>query len=165
MHLLPKRCILRITAADREKLERLIFQRYPHKEWGTFFRFGFRRTVWGLAATFVSAEPPRPGDLDRSSAITVFRSKYVLRAHRIIENEAVAAGVIHSHPQGAFVSPSRTDDDMDAYFEEEFTRYGKGKPYLSVIFARERDRAFHFSGRIFDQGDWYSVTEMVTVGD
>src|SRR5690349_25126511 len=95
-----KRCLLRIQEADRQKLERLIFQRYPAKEWGSFFRFGFRRTSWGLAANFVGAEPPKPGDLERSSPLTVFRSKYILRAHHIVEDTPLAAGVIHSHPEG-----------------------------------------------------------------
>src|SRR5271170_1126182 len=33
--------LFRITAADREKLQTLLFKRYPHREWGTFFRFGY----------------------------------------------------------------------------------------------------------------------------
>ena len=57
-----KYCIFRIQKQDREKLERLLFLRYPAREWGTFFRFGFRRTSWGLAACFVGVERPLPGD-------------------------------------------------------------------------------------------------------
>jgi len=160
-----KRCLLRIQEADRHKLERLIFQRYPANEWGSFFRFGFRRTAWGLSASFIGTEPPKPGDLDRSSPLTVFRSKYILRAHHIVEDGPLAAGVIHSHPQGFDTFPSPSDDDMDGYYAKEFQQYSKGRPYLSVIFARDRDGSFRFTGRVFDGGEWYRVTELLTVGD
>ncbi len=160
-----KRCLLRIQEADRHKLERLIFQRYPAKEWGSFFRFGFRRTSWGLAASFVCAEPPTSGDLDRSSPLTVFRSKYILRAHHIVEESPLAAGVIHSHPQGFYTFPSPSDDDMDDYYAKEFQQYSHGRPYLSIIFARDPDGGFRFTGRVFDGGGGYPVTELLTVGD
>ena len=160
-----KRCLLRIQEADRQKLERLIFQRYPAKEWGSFFRFGFRRTSWGLAASFVSTEPPKPGDLDRSSPLTVFRSKYILRAHHIVEDSLLGAGVIHSHPLGFDTLPSPSDDDMDGYYATEFRRYSKGQPYMSLIFARDPDGGFRFTGRVFDGGEWYPVTDLLTVGE
>lgn len=161
----PKRCLFRIRKSDRDKLERLLYQRYPVKEWGTFFRFGFRRTAWGLAASFVSEERPKPGDLDRASPIVVFRSRYILRAHHIVEDEPLAAGVIHSHPQGVHVFPSQLDDRMDDYFGEELSSYGRGKPYLSLIFARDNEGTFRFTGRAFDGGQWYPVTELLTIGD
>jgi len=164
-HPTQKRCLLRILKSDREKLERLIFQRYPAKEWGSFFRFGFRRTSWGLAAAFVSTEPPKPGDLDRQSPLTVFRSRYILRAHHIVEDSELAAGVVHSHPQGCATFPSPSDDDMDEYYGQEFEGYGKGQPYMSIIFARDRDRGFYFTGRVYDNGEWYPVTDILTVGD
>ncbi len=160
-----KRCLFRIQETDRKNLERLIFQRYPAREWGTFFRFGFRRTSWGLVACFVSPERPLPGDLDRSSPTTVFRSRYILRAQHIVEDKPLAVGVIHSHPRNSATFASDTDDDMDAYFAEEFCRYGEGKPYLSVIFSRETDGSFWFTGRVFDQGEWYPVSEFLSVGD
>ena len=160
-----KRCLFRIQETDRKNLERLIFQRYPAREWGTFFRFGFRRTSWGLVACFVSPERPLPGDLDRSSPITVFRSRYTLRAQHIVEDGPLAVGVIHSHPRNCATFASHTDDDMDGYFAEEFCRCGKGKPYLSVIFSRGTDGSFRFTGRVFDQGEWYPVSELLTVGD
>lgn len=160
-----KHCLFRIRKSDRDKLEQFIYQRYPAKEWGTFFRFGFRRTAWGLAACLVSEERPKPGDLDRASPIVVFRSRYILRAHHIVEDGPLAAGVIHSHPQGVHVFPSKLDDKMDDYFGEELSRYGRGKPYLSLIFARNEDGTFQFTGRVFDQGEWYPVTELLTVGE
>jgi hypothetical protein len=159
-----KCCLFRIQETDRKNLERLIFQRYPAKEWGSFFRFGFRRTSWGLAASFVGSERPVPGDLDRSSPITEFRSRYILRAQHIVEDEPVAVGVIHSHPRGSGTFPSDTDDDMDGYFSKEFCLYGKGKPYISLIFSRCADGSFRFTGRVYDRGEWFPVTELLTVG-
>ncbi|MGO8927145.1 MAG: HesA/MoeB/ThiF family protein [Limisphaerales bacterium] len=146
-------------------MERLLFLRYPAREWGTFFRFGFRRTSWGLAACFASPERPNPGDLDRSSPVTVFRSRYILRAHHIVEDCPLAAGVIHSHPEGFDAFPSPSDDDMDTYFGQEFCKYGKGKPYVSLIFSRDSDCGFRFTGRVYDNSEWYPVAALLTVGD
>jgi hypothetical protein len=160
-----KHCLFRFQETDRKNLERLIFQRYPAKEWGTFFRFGFRRTSWGLAACFVGTERPLPADLDRSSSITEFRSRYILRAQHIVEDEPLAVGVIHSHPQGCATFASETDNDMDGYFSEEFCRYGKGKPYVSLIFSRGADGTFRFTGRVFDKGEMYYVSDLLTVGN
>ena len=41
-------CIVRCTSEQHRTLERLLYRRYPHEEWGTFFRFGYRKTAWGL---------------------------------------------------------------------------------------------------------------------
>ena len=82
-----------------------------------------------------------------------------------MEDELLAVGVIHSHPQGFGTFPSASDDDMDGYFSDELNRYGKGKPYLSLIFARDSDVGFRFTGRAFDGSEWYPVTELLTVGD
>lgn len=51
------------------------------------------------------------------------------------------------------------------YFGKELTHYGKGKPYISLIFARNKAGGFHFTGRVYDYGQWYPVTELLTVGD
>lgn len=157
-------CVVRMTASGRQRLERLIFQRHPGKEWGTFFRFGFRRTRWGLAICFVDLLPPGPGDLDRRSSIVEFRSEYILRAQLIAEKEALGIGVVHSHPRGCGVGPSSLDDDMDAYFSEEFPAYTTGAPYVSLIFSCDVNRGVYFSGRAFDGGALLNVREILTVG-
>jgi len=54
---------------------------------------------------------------------------------------------------------------MDGYYAKEFQQYGKGQPYMSLIFARDRNGSFYFTGRVFDGGDWYPVTDIFTVGD
>jgi len=55
-------CLFRITAADREKLQTLLFKRYPHREWGSFFRFGYRVTRGGFTSALLTR-------LNRSLAI------------------------------------------------------------------------------------------------
>ena len=54
-----QRAIIRFRESDRRLLEQLVFSRYPRREWGTFFRFGFRRTSWGLALSYVDLMPPQ----------------------------------------------------------------------------------------------------------
>lgn len=157
--------ILRMRKQDRDRLEKHLFQRYPDREWGSFLRFGYRRTSWGLALTFVDPILPEPGDLDRQSDATVFREQYTLRAMRIAERRELAVGVSHSHPAGYLVSPSWLDDDMDQYFAKEIATYGAGMPYLSLIFQRSRERGFTFSGRVHDRGEWLPLRTLLTVGD
>ena len=159
-----RHALWRIRAEDKEKLLRLLFHRYPGKEWGTFFRFGFRRTPWGMLITMVDTIAPRPGDLDRQSAIVEFRTEYIQRALTSFDEGPLGVGVIHSHPEGCAVSASLTDDDMDAYFAEEFERFSGGRPYASFIVAKDATRELHFSGRVFDRGEWLDLTTTLTVG-
>jgi len=77
-------CILRITYRERQRLETHLFQRYPDREWGAFFRFGFRRAPWGIALSYVEALWPEAGELNEESGITTFQSDYTLRAFRMI---------------------------------------------------------------------------------
>ncbi|MBI3868057.1 MAG: ThiF family adenylyltransferase [Verrucomicrobia bacterium] len=155
----------RITEADREKLLRLLFHRYPDSEWGTFFRFCYRRTRWGILVTWVDALKPESGDLDRNSPLVEFRPAYIRRALTALETDALGVGVIHSHPQDSAPLPSRADDDMDSYFAGEFECFGNGRPYASLIVARNADRKLSFSGRVFDRGDWLPVKNCLVVGE
>lgn len=157
--------ILRMRKQDRDHLEKHLFQRYPNREWGTFLRFGYRRTSWGIALSFVDAILPKAGDLDRQSAATVFADQYTLRAMRTAEKRELAIGVSHSHPEGFLVQPSKYDDDMDLYFAQEVARYGAGMPYLSLIIQRSPSRGFTFSGRVHDRGQWFPLTTLLAVGD
>jgi hypothetical protein len=94
-----KTCLFRITATDREKLQKLLFKRYPHHEWGSFFRFGYRVTPWGIHVSFVDAIEPQPGDLKRDSGIVEFDARYILRAQLALADTELGIGVIHSHPE------------------------------------------------------------------
>lgn len=160
-----REALWRITEADREKLFRLLFHRYPESEWGSFFRFGYRRTRWGVLITWVDALRPEAGDLDRHSPLVEFRPAYIRRALTALESDELGIGVIHSHPQDCAPFPSRSDDDMDGYFAEEFERFGNGRPYASLIVSRNAQRKLSFSGRVFDRGVWIPVSECLMVGE
>ena len=159
-----KTCLFRITAGDRQKLKKLLFRRYPHREWGSFFRFGYRIMPWGVHLSFVDAMEPRPGDLKRSSGIVEFSARYILRAQLALADTELGIGVIHSHPQGCSTFASWSDNDMDKYFASEFASYGAGRPYVSLRIAQDSGGAFTFSGEAWLNGKQMPVTELFTVG-
>jgi hypothetical protein len=162
-HTTNKVCLFRITGRDRKQLEDLLFKRYPAREWGTFFRFGYRVTEWGLHVTFVELFPPRGSDLDERSWIVEFSASYILRAQLSTEQDALGVGVIHSHPQGFETSASSLDMDMDGYFAAEFATYGDGRPYVSLRLGGRKDGQIRFSGEAWLNGEKIPVTEFLTV--
>ncbi len=157
--------LVRIRAADLERLEKHVFQRYPDWEWGTFFRFGWTRTPWGVAMSYVEPILPGAGDLDRQTGMTTFRDQYSRRAFQTAAGaERLAVGVVHSHPVGYLTSPSPLDDDMDEYFSRELAAYSGGAPYCSLILERNDRTGLSFSGRAYDRGEWLPVADLITVG-
>lgn len=160
-----REAIVRIRNEDRIKLEKHLFKRYPDREWGTFFKFGFRRTSWGISITFVAPILPMRGDLCRNSNIVEFTAEYNLRAFRVGRNQEMAIGVVHSHPAGFGTSPSELDNDMDAYFADELTHFTSGSPYCSLIIQRSDEIGFTFTGRVHDRGEWIPVKTLFTVGN
>jgi ThiF family len=157
--------ILRVRSSGLVTLEKHVYQRYPQREWGTFFEFGYRRTSWGLALSYVDGFWPEPGDLDRQVGLTRFVDQYSRRAFHHTSASPLAMGVVHSHPQGCCTYPSSLDDDMDSYFAREFGAYGKGKPYCSLILQRNPITGFTFTGRVYDRGEWLPVEKLLTVDD
>jgi hypothetical protein len=157
--------MFRITAADREDLEELLFRRYPNAEWGTFFRFGYRVTSWGAHVTFVKALPPEAGDLDESSRIVEFRARYILRAQQAMEEDELGLGVMHSHPEGCGTGASSLDEDMDTYFASEFAACGGARPYVSIRIARDDTGRLSFSGELHVGRVVIPMTEFLTIGN
>ena len=157
--------LFRITAADREKVETLVFKRYPHHEWGSFFRFGYRLTEWGIHVSYVDAFEPIPGDLKEDSGIVEFSAGYILRAQLALAETKLGMGVIHSHPEDCGTGASRLDDDMDGYFSSEFAAYGNGRPYVSLRVAKSADGLFSFSGEAWINGEQIPIVEWLTVGN
>jgi len=157
--------IFRIIAEKHAGLEKLLFHRHPGREWGTFFRFGYRRTPWGIAFSFVDALAPEAGDLDRQSDIVEFRPAYIQRALKATGDEHLGIGVMHSHPFGFGVVPSRLDDDMDTYYGDLLLPYTGNAPYISLIVNRDRAGQFTFSGRVRDRGQWFSIHRWIRVGE
>lgn len=160
-----KLCLFRITAGDRERLNALVFKRYPYREWGSFFRFGYRITDWGIHVSFVDTLGPRPGDLKRNSGIVEFDPGYILRAQLALAETELGIGVIHSHPRSCSTFASSLDEDMDGYFSREFATYGTGRPYVSLRVAQNANGEFLFSGEAWFKGDQMPVAEWLTVGD
>lgn len=156
----------RVRAAQPlwSKLTRLVFQRHPHREWATYFTFGYRRTSWGVAVTLVDLVPPAPGDLSRSSHIVSFSPEYISRAVEMRDATPLGIGFVHSHPLGWGVAPSASDDDMDVYFARLSLPFGRGQPYLSLIVNFDKDGRLVFSGRLFDRGEWLAVTHLHVAG-
>ena len=115
--------------------------------------------------TWVDVLKPEAGDLDRNSPLVEFRPAYIRRALTALDSDELGIGVIHSHPQDCAPFPSLADDDMDSYFAEEFERFGNGRPYASLIVARDADRKLSFSGRVFDRGDWLPVNNCLVSGE
>lgn len=160
------RCgIFRISDQCRASLEAHLYKRYPDREWGTFFRFGFRRTHWGIALSFIDGLWPQPGDLRRDSPIVTINSEYSLRAIDAVSDSPFGVGMIHSHPEGGGTLPSSLDDDMDGYYSKHFEDYAPGRPYCSLIFSRSADEGFRFTGRVHIDGQWLPVNELMTIGD
>jgi molybdopterin/thiamine biosynthesis adenylyltransferase len=159
----PKMAAMRVTGAVRQRLENLIFSRYPHKEWGTFFLFGTHESPDGIVVTIVDLIEPKDGDLDSTTAIVRFNEPYSLRAALEKQKRGLCVGVIHSHPQDYGVSPSWVDDDMDSYFRDYFPAFGEETTYFSLIFSRATDGDIRFSGRGWNKDQEFRLTEMVTV--
>src|SRR5580692_2724829 len=160
-----KPAVMRITGAVRQRLENLIFSRYPDQEWGTFFLFGTHETADGIVVTVVDLIEPKEGDLDSTTAIVRFNEPYSLIAALEKQGSGLCAGVIHSHPRSYGVVPSSLDDDMDSYFRDYFPAFGREAAYFSLIFSRTRDDNVHFSGRGWKDGQEFRLAEMVTISD
>jgi hypothetical protein len=165
IRMIPNRgeCIFRCTGEQRALLDRMLYKRYPDAEWGTFFRFGYRVTPWGVLVTLVDLLPPNRGDFDEKSHVMEFTPGYIGRGLRSFDKSAFGLGFIHSHPEGCAPGPSPSDDDMDRYFADEFEKFSGGRPYISLISSRDEEGRRRFSGRCFHQGQWLPVTKWVTV--
>jgi molybdopterin/thiamine biosynthesis adenylyltransferase len=157
--------IMRITGAARQRLETLLFSRYPEEEWGTFFLFGTRETPDGMVITVVHLFEPQGGDLDSTTSIVRFTEPYSLRAALEKQRHGLCVGVIHSHPENCGVRPSPLDDDMDGYYMQYFPAFGEETAYFSMIFSKNSDGNLRFSGRGWNLGTEYQLTEIVTVSD
>jgi len=155
---------IRVATEVWSKLTKLVFHRHPRREWGAYFRFGYRRTPWGLAISLVDLLPPRPGDLSRTSPIVSFSPDYIARAVDVRDVCPLGIGFVHSHPLGWGVVASPSDDDMDEYFARLSLPYGSSQPYLSLIVNRDLNGELVFSGRAYDHGEWLPVSHLHMVG-
>lgn len=156
---------LRVTGSVRNELQRLLFSRYPDEEWATFFSFGIRKTESGAVLTIVQLLSPTDGDLNPDVPHVEIQEPYSLRAALHLRNSNLCMGVVHSHPQRFGVSPSVIDDDMDAYYKEYFSGFGKLDCYFSLIFSLSEKGELVFSGRGWLGSDTYQLREIVSVSE
>jgi hypothetical protein len=70
---------LRLADPEACRLFDLIFSRYPHLEWGSFARFGWREVGDRLVITLAGIDEPTPGDMDDRVPNVRFREPYSLR--------------------------------------------------------------------------------------
>lgn len=70
--------IMRITGAVRERLEPLMFSRYPNKEWAAYFLFGTHETPAGMVITAIGLIEPKGDDLDSTTSPVRFAESRTL---------------------------------------------------------------------------------------
>ena len=155
---------LRISEALAEKLNQIVFSRYPDDEWGALFKFGFRSdNEHGLLLTVAEVLEPGPGDLNGDVENVQFLEPYLLRAALSANDDGLGMGVLHSHPEDYGVRPSRIDDQMDTYLRGYFGDFAPGRPYASLIWSVGKDGLPRASGRAWHNGQWYPI-ETTVVG-
>ena len=159
-NLKPLNVSVRISRMHREKLWELLFSRYPENEWGSFIRFGWRESHYGLILTVNFIDAPLAGDIDTQSEVTEFKGQYTRRIIRGIDKHLFGVGVVHSHPEGYSTFPSLSDDNMEAYFANLFAGYIANRPFASLIFSKSGD-IFSGSGRVWWKDNWYEVDRFI----
>lgn len=156
--------LLRASDPTLSELLDHLFRRYPLAEGVTLAQFGWRTTTDGMVVTLRAIDLPQPGDVDLSVRHVVLREPYVLRVALSSEEHPFALGVIHSHPESARTAPSWIDDDMDQYLASYYSDFAPGRPYVSLIAARNEHGRLAISGRVRWQGRWSAVTRLSVTG-
>ena len=156
--------VVRMSNPERQELLRLVFSRYPKREWATFVNFGWRDTGDTLLLTLAGIEAPMPGELDDGVDHVAILEPYTLRIALHAEAHPLAVGVVHSHPEDCPPIPSLIDDDMDAYFADYLSGFAPGRPYVSLIVSRIDDQVV-FGGRVFHGGRWYPIARFPSDGE
>jgi hypothetical protein len=77
------RVVFRAADPELRRLRDLIFSRYPHKEWATFFRCGWRVTSDGVALVLAVIDDPFNDLADIASEVSEFRRSSFEVKHRI----------------------------------------------------------------------------------
>jgi molybdopterin/thiamine biosynthesis adenylyltransferase len=152
--------VLRLSEPDLTRVRTLLFRRYPHEEWATFFRCGWRDTGAGLVLTLAALDPPEVGEVDDRVGNVAIQEPYTLRVALSAEQHRLAVGVMHSHPRGCAPHPSPIDDDMDTYYADYFSGFAPGRPYVSLVLS-EMGGELAISGRVCWNGAWHQVQRVL----
>ena len=141
-----------------------LFGRYPDDEAATVIRVAWRDTSRGIVLVLQALDLPSDNDVDTSVSHVVLREPYLVRAALNAEEHPFGIGVIHSHPEGASTSASTIDDEMDGYLASYFGDFAPGRPYVSLVAARDREGRLAVSGRYYHKGEWGAVTRLSLAG-
>lgn len=155
---------IKISETVFGKLSDHLFSRYPQSEWATFLECGWSEGNEMLVISVRDLKLPRDGDLDATVDSISIDEAYTLRSVLGIENEKWALGLVHSHPEGCFASPSLIDNKMDSYYAEYLRGFTPDRPYLSFIISRDEEGNFKFSGRVFFKNRWLIAESLQIVG-
>lgn len=158
-----KAVTVRFSEQRWNEFRQLLFSRYPHQEWATWTRFGWRIADEALIFTVVAIDPPEARDLDPNVSHVAIQESYSLRVALAAEHHEFAVGVAHSHPQGCLPIASPIDDDMDSYYADYLSGFTSGRPYPSLILS-EVDGDIIGSGRVWFEGQWLPVTQWIVEG-
>lgn len=156
-----RQVIVRMAEPLSGELFRLIFHRYPHREWGSFVRFGVRVTLDSLILTLKEIDYPVAGDFDETSWITEIQGQYISRMLNLSESHPYAVGFIHSHPLSFETGPSPSDYRMERYFGELLPPYTPDLPFISLIFSSNEAGELSGSGRVLWNGKWHEVSKFI----
>jgi hypothetical protein len=156
--------IVRLASPEWNLLSDTVFSRYPHFEWATFARFGWRIAKTHLVLTLARIDSPVIGDLDEGVGHVAFAEPYSLRMALGAEQHGLAVGVIHSHPENCPPIASPIDDDMDSYYSSYFEGFAPGRPYVSLI-ASLVNGELSLSGRVYWDHRWLGVGRFSVEGN
>lgn len=156
---------VRITEKNWKHLQDLLFAEYPHQEVATFLDCGWQEGNDLLVVTIAALQEPKSGDIESGVDSIQLNEKYSVRQALHSEKGKFATGLVHSHPEGYAVWPSKIDDKMDAYYSSYFGSFTPERPFLSMILSKNKDGQVQFSGRVFWKGVWIQCLDIQIVGE
>ncbi len=156
---------VRITQSNWQELQDLLFSEYPKREVATFLDCGWKEGHELLVLTIKSIKTPGPGDIESGVDSIQLNEQYSYKQALASERSKFATGLVHSHPLGYAVWPSKVDDKMDSYYAEFFGTFCPDRPFLSMIVSKDRNGKVSFSGRIFWRSAWIQCVDLQVVGE
>lgn len=156
---------IRISEANWNIMRALLLRNFPDVEHATFFECGWIETPKSLILSVTSLHLPSEQDITCGPSAISLHESYSLRQALNIEKSGYASGLVHSHPQGWHVEPSRIDNNMDSYYSEYFDSFTPGRPFISMIYSEDEIGRQKFSGRVFWKEKWIECVEIQIIGE
>lgn len=156
--------VLRAGALFHE-LEDHLFADGDDQERGTFIRCGWRETDDVLVLSLVDIVRPDDGDVSGETDQVAFHAPYLVRVATEAEADALAIGVVHSHPSGADPLPSALDHELDRYLSQYFRNFANDRPFVSLIMSSGENGRTELFGRAFWKGRWRPIARTLIAGE